>query len=146
MKVVVRRIGNSLGIIIPRSLLNAWGVGEGDSLELSERGLRPPTTGAGSHEVLDRLKHSLAAAVVARFSAHQIRAHSLANLHRWKRNDAWVSAYDEWERILKTNDDGELFASMLGRDERSNRLRQSPPYVGMLSREEVRRLNEEASA
>lgn len=36
--------------------------------------------------------------------------------------------------------------SMLGRDERSNRLRQSPPYVGMLPREEVRRLNEEAAA
>jgi hypothetical protein len=42
-------------------------------------------------------------------------------------------------------DDGELFAAMLGRDDRANRLRQSPPYVGLLSREEVMRLNEEAS-
>ena len=33
-------------------------------------------------------------------------------------------------------------AAMLGRDEDSNRLRQSPPYVGLLSRDEVKRLNE----
>jgi hypothetical protein len=34
---------------------------------------------------------------------------------------------------------------MLGRDERANRLRQSPPYVGLL-RDEVAKLNEEAAA
>lgn len=34
---------------------------------------------------------------------------------------------------------------MLGRDERANRLRQSPPYVGLLPREAVRKLNEEAA-
>jgi len=38
-----------------------------------------------------------------------------------------------------------LFAVLLGRDEHSNQLRQSPPYVGMLPREEVTRLNEEAA-
>jgi hypothetical protein len=69
-----------------------------------------------------------------------------ANLHRWRSSGAWVSAYDEWRQILERGDDGELFATMLGRDERSNRLRQSAPYVGLLPREEVRRLNEEASA
>jgi hypothetical protein len=95
---------------------------------------------------LDELKRKLAAAVVAHCSARQIRAHGLANLHRWKRSGAWVSAYDEWQQILESGDDGELFATMLGRDERSNRLRQSPPYVGLLPREEVSRLNEEAAA
>jgi hypothetical protein len=53
-------------------------------------------------------------------------------------------AYDEWMEILG-GDDGALFAAMLGRDERSNRLRQSPPYVGMLPREKVAKLNEEAA-
>ena len=43
-----------------------------------------------------------------------------------------MSAYDEWQRILESGDDGELFATMLGRDERCIRLRQSPPYVGLL--------------
>jgi hypothetical protein len=35
---------------------------------------------------------------------------------------------------------------MLGRDERSNRLRQSPPYVGMLPRAQVEKLNEETAS
>jgi hypothetical protein len=91
------------------------------------------------------LKRALAVAVVARCPANLIRGHSLANLHRWKKRGSWVSAYDEWREILECGSDGELFATMLGRDERSNRLRQSPPYVGLLPRDEVRRINEEAS-
>ena len=50
------------------------------------------------------------------------------------------------EALLELAGDGELFALILGRDERSNQMRQSPPYVGMLSREEVRGLNEEAAS
>jgi antitoxin component of MazEF toxin-antitoxin module len=146
MKLPLRRIGNSLGVIIPRATLAVWGVGEGDRLELTERGIRPASRAGTSHEALDEHKRRLAAAVAARFSAQHIRAHSLANLHRWKANGVWVSAYDEWKRLLTRADDGELFALLLGRDERSNRLRQSPPYVGLVPREEVRRLNEEASA
>ena len=146
MKAIIRRIGNSLGIILPKPALEAWGVGEGDHLELTERGIHPVARAGLSHEVLDEHKRKLAAAVAARFTANHIRAQSLANLHRWKKNGAWVSAYEEWEKILKNADDGELFAVLLGRDERSNRLRQSPPYVGLLPREEVRKLNEEATA
>jgi len=146
MKLVVRAIGNSLGVIIPKKTLDAWGVGEGDALELSGRFIRPLGNQGSAQSKLDELKLQLATAVAARCSAHEIRAQSLANLHRWKEGGAWVSAYDEWKRILETCDDGLLFATMLGRDDRSNRLRQSPPYVGILPREEVRRLNEEASA
>jgi antitoxin component of MazEF toxin-antitoxin module len=145
-RLVIRAIGNSLGVIIPRATLRTWGLDVGDSLEFDERGIRPPLRRPPSHEVLDTLKRRLAAAIVAEFSANQIRAQSLANLHRWKASGAWVSAYDEWLRILESGGDGELYATMLGTDERSNRLRQSPPYVGLLSREEVRRLNAEASA
>lgn len=146
MKLVIRRIGNSLGVIVPRSTLAAWSVGEGDHLELTQRGIRPPAHARLAHAELDEHKRRLAAAVAARFTAQHIRAHSLANLHRWEAGGAWVSAYDEWRDILQRADDGELFAVLLGRDERSNRLRQSPPYVGLLPREEVRRLNEEAAA
>jgi hypothetical protein len=84
--------------------------------------------------------------VTARCTANEIRAQSLANLHRWQQSGAWVSAHDEWRVIMESGSDGELFAAMLGRDERANRLRQSPPYVDLLPREEVKRLNEEASA
>jgi hypothetical protein len=98
-----------------------------------------------AHQELDELKRLLALAVVRQCTPREIRAQSLANLHRWKKQGSWVSAYDEWEDILDRGNDGELFAAMLGRDEESNRLRQSPPYVGLLSRDEVRRLNEEAA-
>ena len=143
MRLAIRRIGNSLGVIVPRSALAAWGVGEGDSLELTEHGVRPSRSSRSAHQQLDELKRLLALAVVRQFTPREIRAQSLANLHRWKKQESWVSAYDEWEAILVEGSDGELFAAMLGRDEDSNRLRQSPPYVGLLSRDEVRRLNEE---
>jgi antitoxin component of MazEF toxin-antitoxin module len=146
VKLKIRRVGNSFGIIIPKRTLEAWGVGERDQLEMTERSIRPPAARRGSHEALDEHKRNLSVAIAARFPANQIRAHSLANLHAWKNSGAWVSAYAEWQRILEEGDDGELFSALLGRDERSNRLRQSPPYVGMLPREEVRRLNEEAAA
>ncbi len=145
MKLVVRRVGNSLGVILPKPTLDAWGVGEGDQLELTERGIRPALRGGFSTKELDDHKLRLAAAVVSRFSAKHIRAQSLGNLHRWKANGVWNSAYAEWQKLLEQADDGELFAVLLGRDEHSNQLRQSPPYVGMLSREEVVRLNEEAA-
>lgn len=146
MKLTIRRIGNSLGVLLPKATLDAWGLGEGDVLKLTERGIRPPTSAGLSQQVLDELKRTLALAVIRHFTPRQIRAQSLANLRRWKKQGAWVPAYDEWQAIIERGDDGELFAAMLGRDEHANRLRQSPPYVGLLPREEVMKLNEEAAA
>jgi antitoxin component of MazEF toxin-antitoxin module len=145
MKLVLRRIGTSLGVIVPKTALQVWGIGEGDYLELNERGIRPIKPSAGLHEVLDELKRKLAAEVASRFTPNLIRAHSLGNLHRWRSNGVWGPVYLEWQTLLENANDGELFAVMLGRDEQSNRLRQSPPYVGLLPREVVRRLNEEAT-
>ena len=95
--------------------------------------------------MLDELKLKLACEVVSRCTPKLIRAQGLANLSRWKKSGTWASAYTEWQEILESASDGELFAVMLGRDENSNRLRQSPPYVGLLPREVVTRLNEEAA-
>jgi antitoxin component of MazEF toxin-antitoxin module len=145
MKLPVRRIGNSLGVIVPKHSLQNWGVAEGDYLELNERGIRPISKSVFSQDMLDELKRKLAVEVAARFTPQLIRAHGLGNLHRWKENDVWGPVYVEWENLLKDVNDGALFAVMLGRDENANRLRQSPPYVGMLPREVVRRLNEEAA-
>jgi antitoxin component of MazEF toxin-antitoxin module len=145
MKLVVRRVGNSLGVLIPKATLTGWGVGEGDMLELTERGIRPAAP-KGSHQILDELKRSLSLAVIRRCTPREIRAQSLANLHRWKKQGTWVSAYDEWTEILLKGNDGELFAAMLGQDDHSTRLRQSMPYVGLLPQEEVEKLYEEAGA
>jgi hypothetical protein len=92
---------------------------------------------------LDERKRQLAVAVVREFSPRQIRAKSLANLHRWKNQGTWARAYDEWQQILESASDGALYAAMLGRDEESNRLRQSMPFVGLLSQEQVKAIYEE---
>ncbi len=145
MKLPLRRIGNSLGVLVPKTILDSWGLGEGDHLNLSAHGIRPERRGGFSHPELDEHKRRLATAVVSAFSANHIRAHSMANLQRWKENGVWGPAYQEWQHLLENTEDGKLFAVMLGRDERSNRLRQSPPYVGMLPRAQVEKLNEEAA-
>ena len=146
MRLPIRRIGNSLGVIVPKSMLDSWGLGEGDHLNLSDEGIRPARRGGFSHAELDEHKRRLAAAVVSAFSANHIRAQSMANLRRWRANGVWGPTYEEWQRLVESAADGELFAVMLGRDERSNRLRQSPPYVGLLPRAQVEKLNEEAAS
>ncbi|MDE2448242.1 MAG: AbrB/MazE/SpoVT family DNA-binding domain-containing protein [Gammaproteobacteria bacterium] len=146
MKVRLRRIGNSLGVLLPKATLDAWGLGEGDELELGEKGLRPPTRSGFSHGELDELRRSIALAVVQRHTPREIRAQILANLHRWKQHGVWGRAYEEWREIASDKDDGRLFAAMLGRDEVAVRMRQSAPFVGLLPKEEVRRLNEKAAS
>ena len=85
-------------------------------------------------------------AVVRSFTPTEIRAQMLANLHRWKAQGTWGPAYDEWQAIAQSEDDGALFAAMLGRDDNAVRLRQSMPGVGLLPQVEVRKLNEEAGS
>ena len=54
MRTTLRRIGNSLGIIIPKAILEAWRLREGDSLSVSTDGIFPPGK-AGSSEAQDAL-------------------------------------------------------------------------------------------
>lgn len=108
--------------------------------------IRPGSRALLSHQALDELKRSIALAVVRGFTPRQIRSQILANLHRWKSQGVWVSAFDEWRDLAQQDDDGALFATMLGRDERAVRLRQSMPFVGLLSQDDVRKLHEEAAA
>jgi len=145
MRLRIRRVGNSLGVLLPKSLLEAWQVGEGDELELTERGIRPPPRGGFSHRQLDQLRLSLSLAVIRRHTAREIRAKIVANLHRWKKQGCWVPAYEEWSQIARSEDDGALFAAMLGQDEHAVQLRQSMPYVGLLPQEEVKELYEQAA-
>ncbi len=145
MGLVIRRIGNSLGVIIPKAALDRWRLREGDELELRDDRIVPSTAGITKSD-LNELRLERAFAVVRRFTAREIRAKGLANLHRWKAIGSWNKTYDEWQSILEDPDDGRLFAAMLGRDEDSVRLRQSAPYVGLLSQDAVRRMNEEIAA
>lgn len=146
MKLQIRKIGNSLGVIVPRELLNAWGVREGGMLEASNAGIWPPGRKARGHAELDELKRRISLEVLARHQPMDIRRRSLANLARWKKTGAWCGAYDEWLEILQRGSDEALFGAMAGTDDRGNRLRQSPPYAGMLPRDVLERLREEIAA
>ena len=101
MKVPLRRIGNSLGILLPKTTLESWGLREGDSLNLTERGLHPPARGGFTHQELDEHRRALSLAVVRRFTPREIRAQILANLHRWKGQGVWGEAYREWQEIAR---------------------------------------------
>jgi antitoxin component of MazEF toxin-antitoxin module len=140
MRLTVRRIGNSLGVIIPKDVLERWNVREGEALELGEASITPARAGLSKAD-LDELRLERSLQIVRRFTPREIRAKGLANLHRWKSQGSWGKVYDEWEEILRDPDDGRLYAAMLGRDERSMRLRQSIPYVGLLPQEVVREMN-----
>lgn len=144
MDLTLRRVGNSLGIIIPRPLLERWGLGEGDAMEAGESGITPPR-GATSKSDLDDLRLERALEIVRRFSPRQIRAKSLANLHRWRGIGSWGKVYDQWLEIVRDPDDGRLYSAMLGRDEDAVRLRQSAPYVGLLPADVVRAMNEKVA-
>jgi hypothetical protein len=85
-----------------------------------------------SHDVLDGMKHKISCEVLSRFSVQEIKERALENLMRWKSQGTWSMSYDEWTDILQSPDERLLISSMVGTDQKSNRLRQSMPYVGML--------------
>ena len=140
MKVVIRKVGNSLGVLLPKELASQWGVGVGDFLTVGEDGIVPPPK-KNTHLVLDDLKLAISMEVVSRFPLDEIRKKSKENLARWKKQGTWGPAYTEWREIL-AHDDAELVKTMIGRDDRSNRLRQSMPYVGLLPKDVVEALRE----
>lgn len=91
-------------------------------------------------EKLDRLKLLAAQVIVEEIDMAAIRARSLANLDRWNANGTWVSAHDEWRTLMTAGSDEAIIAAMTGLDQNANRLRQSPPYAGLISEEKCREL------
>jgi hypothetical protein len=87
---------------------------------------------------LDKLKLMFATAILERHSIADIRAKCLENLFRWKSQGVWNSGYEEWEKAMQAAPDDHLRYLLTSTDEEpANRLRQSPPYVGLLTQAEV---------
>ena len=62
------------------------------------------------------------------------------NLCRWlsdRGEDSLASVYREWEYLLKSLSAAEVSQLLIAEDERSTRLRQSSPFAGVLSPQEV---------
>ncbi len=146
MRSVVRKVGNSLGVLIPIEIARRWGVGYGDFLEIDENGIRPSRTSENAQTRLDNLKREISIRVLGSYDFPEIRAKALANLARWQANGVKGNAYEKWTNILRSKDDLALIQAMVGKSEESNRLRQSMPYTGMLPQDEVRRLREKATS
>lgn len=90
---------------------------------------------------LDRRKLAMARTILKLCSLDDIRRKSLENIRRWNESGVWVSAHEEWRRILEQGSDQELVDTMIGDDERANRLRQSAPYSGLLNLTTLERLH-----
>ena len=88
-------------------------------------------------DVQDRRKLTMAKRINEKFSMSVIRSRSLENMERWKKKGVWISAFDEWRQLLTEGTDQQVQAVMTGKDEKSNRLRQSAPYAGLLTQAEV---------
>jgi hypothetical protein len=102
--------------------------------------------GSGAQARLDEIKRLIGVRLLERHSLEEIRRHGLQNLARWRAQQAWSPAYEEWRGLLEQASDGMLRHLLVSRDPEANRLRQSMPYVGLLPRDEVRALNEEVAA
>lgn len=99
--------------------------------------LGTPSFTPNKQDVQDRRKLMMAKRINEKFSMSVIRSRSLENMERWKIKGVWVSAFDEWSQLLSQGTDQQVEAVMLGLDEKSNRLRQSAPYAGLLTQAEV---------
>lgn len=85
------------------------------------------------HDRLDIFKLAAAKAVLETTEMPKLREHGISNLVRWRNSGVWCSAYGEWLELLTEGSDAEVIDAMIGQGENANRLRQSPPYTGLLS-------------
>lgn len=85
-----------------------------------------------NHEILDQFKLRMAEAALECTDLPTIRAKSLSNLQRWKDKGTWGGVYDEWWELMSNGSDAEVISAMTGAGDEANRLRQSPPYTGIV--------------
>lgn len=73
-----------------------------------------------------------------------------ANLRHWKRKlGHWPPALQEWDKIIRTNPLPQVLKILTQDNDEGQRLRQSDPFVGILSEKERRsflKLNEKIPA
>ena len=99
--------------------------------------LGKPSRMPNKQDLQDSRKLNMARLITEKFTMPVIRHRSLENMARWQKNGVWVSAFEEWRALLTSGTDQQVLDVMTGRDEKSNRLRQSAPYAGLLTQAEV---------
>lgn len=104
---------------------------------------RPGALDRHDHRVIDTIKQKISCEVLARYSVQEIKRTSISNIERWRAKGTFGQAYADWLEILLDADDSKLITAMVGNSDRSNQLRQSLPYTGMLDEDVVRKIRED---
>jgi hypothetical protein len=132
VETAVRKVRERLGHRVNRQLTVA-----GTTVVLGAKAVER----TNDQDRLDRRKLVMARTILKLCSIDEIRRKSLENIRRWNESGVWVSAHDEWRKILEHGSDREVIEAMTGEDERANRLRQSAPYSGLLNTATLERLH-----
>ena len=93
-----------------------------------------------SHQWLDRVNLEMCRAIAEKIRSNpRLMRIPRANLQRWrKKNRGLAPAQREWEAILKRNPIERVLKILTQNNDEGQRLRQSDPFVGVLSEEERR--------
>lgn len=103
---------------------------------MSEQSIQP-----GSHQFIDMVNLAYHQEIAARLRAmpDEILGRARGNLKRWLAAHAGTStarALKEWESLIETRTIPELIAIITEDSDQGQRLRQSTPFVGVLSPQE----------
>lgn len=93
-----------------------------------------------SHQMIDLVDLAMHRAMARKIRrAPKLFDRASRNIARWqKRNRGCPSPLREWKQILQTQDMKAVLRLMTRPDDEGNRLRQSSPFVGVLTSAEVR--------
>jgi hypothetical protein len=99
---------------------------------------RPPWT--HSHQWIDAVNLEMCKAIAQKIRRNpKLMRIARQNLQRWKRKlRPWPSAFQEWEEILKGNSLEAVLEILTQESEEGQRLRQSDPFIGILTEKERR--------
>ena len=94
----------------------------------------------GSHQWLDLVNLEMCRAIAEKIRRNpRLMRIPRANLQRWRRmNRGLAQAHREWEMILKRNPLERVLEILTQDNDEGQRLRQSDPFIGILSEEERR--------
>lgn len=88
------------------------------------------------------LRLRIAHAVLKEADLKEIRSHSLSNLTLWRTMDRWTDLHEKWHDMIISFSDLQIVLVMTSANANADRLRSSPPYVGIIDRETRHRLLE----
>jgi hypothetical protein len=91
-----------------------------------------------SHQWIDRVNLAMTRRIEKKIRERpELMKVAWAQLRRWKRmSRPWPACFREWERILKKNSTERVLQILTQDNDEGQRLRQSDPFIGILTEEE----------